>query len=270
MRLTAKLAVASLIGMVTSWGTEAWGDTRLLGVTGIGSIVEIDTTTGAATLVGDSGFSAGAAASDSTNRMFTAGGSSEDANKLVLINPATGAGSVFLDLVGRPGGFGIRGIAFNSSDELYAVLSQGDTLAIDVLATIDTTTGDVALVGTDGETGLTNLQGLAFDNSDNLFGVTVAGDLVSIDATTAAATIIGGSGITPDGQALEFGDDGTLYAASVNLKTIDALGNATLIGSLGPLGEIRGLAFVPEPTTAAVLALGALLFISIRRDPNLR
>ena len=169
MRLTAKLVLAIVIGWAVQCASQANAQTRLLGVTGTGVIVEIDKTTGAPELVGDSGFTASAAASDSLNRMFTAGGSSGDSNKVVLINTNTGAGSDFLDLVGKPGGFGIRGIAFNSSDVLYALFSQADTLAIDLLATIDMTTGDVSLVGTDGETGLPNIQGLAFDNADNLF-----------------------------------------------------------------------------------------------------
>ena len=231
--------------------------TTLYGITGYGDLYEIDKASGNGTFIGYSGFGANAAASDSQNRIITGGGSSAGADLLVQVDPNTGTGSPYLTLANRPGGFGIRGLAFNSSDELFALMSKADTSAIDILTKINTTTGQVSLVGTNGETEMTGIQGLAFDGSDNLFGVN-SRTLVEISTSTAVASAVGGFNITPDEQALEFDMDGTLYSARVNLKTIDPSGNASLVGATG-IGNIRGLAIIPEPASFCLLVLGGIV-----------
>jgi len=232
-------------------------ETILYGITGGGDLYEIDKAVGNGTFIGSSGFEANAAASDSQNRIITGGGSGADADRLVRVNPNTGAGSVYSKLVNRPGGYSIRGLAFNSSDELFALMSKSGLSAIDILTTIDTTTGQVSLVGADGQTGMTNIQGLAFGASGRLWGV-AGGELVGINPSTAVASTIGGSNISPDGQALEVDMDGTLFSARYNLKTLDAFGNASLVGAIGDV-DIRGLAIVPEPASFYLLVLGGIV-----------
>ena len=95
------LLVLLVLGVFAS-GTEARA-TPLLGVDLGGQVVQIDQATGVATLIGPSGFGANAAASDSLDRMFTSNSVS-----LILINPVTGAGSVFVTYQNRPSQFSIR------------------------------------------------------------------------------------------------------------------------------------------------------------------
>ena len=137
----------------------------LFGIDGGGNLIEISTADGSAVLVGNSGHNANAMASDSENRIFTAGGSGADADLLILVDPVDGSGSVFLDL-NRPPGFSVRGMAFDSNDNLFVALSMSGTTDIDLLATIDTETGEFSVVGA---TGVTDIQGLAFDANNILF-----------------------------------------------------------------------------------------------------
>ena len=152
----AAFQVTQMLGACT-----AFAGTTLYGIDGGGNLIRINKTSGTGTLIGNSGFQANAAASDSQNRIFTAGGCCNGANQLVLIDPATASGSVYLKL-NRPVGFGIRGMAFDSEDNLFVALSRADTSKEDLLATVDTT-GAVSVIG---NTGLTGLQALAFDHSD--------------------------------------------------------------------------------------------------------
>lgn len=99
------------------------------------------------------------------------------------------------------------------------------------LATVDVTTGTVSVIGSMG----VQMTDIAFDPSGNLYGIGFTG-LYSINATTAATTLIGNHGIG-GGNALVFGNDGTLYGAGASvtsLFTINPLtGAATSLGNMG-------------------------------------
>ncbi len=228
---------------------SALAQTTLYGVGANGDLVRIDKSTGAGTLIGNSGVGSNAAAADSAGRIFSGGG---NADQIILIDPATGAGSVFLTTTGRPAGFGIRGMAFDLSNHLYVALSSADVTVIDRLATIDMSTGAYTVIG---PIGRTDVQDIAFSPAGALYGVGVnlGGQLYQIDPTSGAATTIGGGAMGDNTQALCFDTDGTLYASRSSLLRIDpATGAATLVGPTG-FTDLRGMALVgggPPPCYA--------------------
>lgn len=237
--------------------------TILYGIVVGGDVIHIDKATGTGTLIGNSGFEANAAASDSQGRIFTAGGSGLDADRLVLIDPITGSGSVFLDLTNRPGG--VRGMAFDSQDNLFVVVDGADASDEDLLATIDAA-GVFSVIG---GMSLSGVQGLAFDPDDNLFCVDVTQGLCAVDVLTGAATVIGGSSAGLGLQGLEFDIDGTLFASPMwgdeNLRILDpTTGDASIVGLMG-FSDIRGLTIVPEPSTGLLLFLGLSGLAAARR-----
>ena len=173
----------------------------LFGATAGGTLIRINTQSGSGSPVGPIGVGVNAMASDSQNRLFVGGGG--DPDEIILVDPVTGEGSVFVKMVNRPPGYGLRGMAFHSSDTLYIAFSQPDTQEIDLLASMNMTTGVVTVIG---ETGVTDIQGLAFDASDNLYwlGTGFGGRLGTLNINTGDATVIGGTGLTGNDQALEF------------------------------------------------------------------
>jgi hypothetical protein len=107
------------------------------------------------------------------------------------------------------------------------------------LGVVDATTGVVskvvAIKGTSGDT----VTDIAFNASGVLYGVTGPGahsNLYTINITTGQATLVGGIGAS-EINALTFGSDGSLYAASANTTNIYKLnlnnGNGTDLGSDG-------------------------------------
>jgi len=227
--LLTVLVVAGLAG-------AAQAQTTLYALDASGNLITLDKTTGAGTLVGPTGFPGlNAAASDSQGRIFTI---SSGSSQLVLVDPVTGVGSVFLNLSGRPSGYGVRGMAFDPSDHLYVALSQAETTAIDILATIDMTTGAYTTVGS---TGRTDIQALDISPAGAMYAIGVFGGLYQLNPATGAATVIGGS-FGGDDQALQFDRDGTLYACRGGLRLVDPVTGATTL--IGPTGftDIRGMA----------------------------
>ncbi len=127
------------------------------------------------------------------------------------------------------------------------------------LATVDTVDGNVSIIGGLG----TVMTDIAFDPNGNLYGISF-GSLYLIDPLTAATTYIGDHGIA-NGNALVFGNDGTLYGAGVStteLFTID-VGTAAAT-ALGDTGFASGgdLAFVGDSLYLAS-ATNALVSIDL-------
>jgi len=100
------------------------------------------------------------------------------------------------------------------------------------LVTINTTTGDVTLIGG----GAPNLTGLGYDvTSETMYAMDFDGTLYTIDLSTGATTNVGLSGV-PNVIGIACGTDGVLYAISLddNLYTVNT---STAAGTLvGPLG----------------------------------
>jgi hypothetical protein len=99
------------------------------------------------------------------------------------------------------------------------------------LGKVDVATGGVTMIGSMG----TVMTDIAFDPSGNLWALSFS-NFYRIDPTTGNATLVGGHSI-PDGNALVFGQDGTLYAAGNYLTLLYTIntntGLATAIGDIG-------------------------------------
>jgi hypothetical protein len=191
--------VAALLLMVGLAGRAEAG--LLFAVSGSGgspsNLYTVDTTTGAATLVGATGFSHVTALSFDPTTGSLYGHVSDIFNtgtQLIAINAATGAGSA----IGSTGQQ-IPDMAFDSSGQLYAWSEFGSS-SFDNLFTIDKATGAATLVGASG-IGTFN-TGLAFDNMGTLY-VKPSGVLYTVDKTTGAATFVEALG-TPLNNALAF------------------------------------------------------------------
>ena len=219
-------------------------------------LFQIDTTTGAATLLGSTGVGSstvGLAPSADPNVLF-----GSEPFELLRIN-ADGSGATNL------GGATSEGLAYDAdSDTLYGQLN-GDFF------TLDQNTGAI----------LTNLasapgdpDGLAFGRG-GVFGLDDSADrLLFYDVGTDVWSIIGSIGVAVNDPGLAYDPNADLLYAigGSDLLSIDPdSGVATVIGptGLGPAGG--GLAFVtarvPTPMTSALLGLGLLgLGLSRRRQ----
>jgi len=251
---TDPVLLADDVDAITVWcgsiEEQSMLETTLYAVESGGNLLEVDTATGAATLLGDIGHAANGMASDSQQRLFVMYGNEE----LIEVDPETASGSVFMTLGDPPCNCDIRALAFDSRDQLYVILDDDDD---DLLAKIDMATGEYYLIG---DTGLTAVQAAGFDACDNLLALDVGQGLLRLDTLTGVATVIGGTGLGFDTQALEFDPlDGTLFAARANLRQVDpGTGDGTLIGATG-FTDIRGLGMVASTRTAEILSVCSLL-----------
>jgi MYXO-CTERM domain-containing protein len=123
-----------------------------------------------------------------------------------------------------------------------------------------------------GPTGIDG-RGMAYDDANGILYAVNSTDasLYTIDILTGLSTRIGATNIPIDMVGLAFDEStGTLYLnegdATDSLYRVDVLtGAATLIGPNG-YGTIDGLAWIPSPGAATLLALGALAGLRRRRS----
>lgn len=128
--------------------------------------------------------------------------------------------------------------------------------------------GNMTMIG---ETGIDG-RGMAYDNAMGiLYAVnSVDNSLYTVDVTTGQSTRIGSTNIRIDMVGLAFDEiTRTLYLndgdATDSLYRVDVTtGAATLIGANG-FGTIDGLAWIPSPSSVALLGLGALAGARRRR-----
>ena len=136
-------------------------------------------------------------------------------------------------------------------------------------ATDGTTIGVFASGG-----GLAAPSGLAFGPGGDLYvSSTVTNDVKRFDGATGMfeGVFASGGGLS-DGRGIAFGLDGNLYVASSNSHEIIRYNgiDGSILGAFVPaasggLGGPLGIAFVPEPPTLRLCALGALLVLVCRR-----
>ncbi len=222
----------------------------LLGVTWDGNVVSIDVLSGAGTLVGLSGFDRlNSLGVDGAGR-FVAGrtevniNSTESEVLFLDIDPTVGEASQFAATI-LPGPQSLRALAFASDGELFLATrpSEPGGSSEAFLWRLEKPGAEGAMVGSHGP----GLQGLTFANDGTLYGWHIGVGLVIVDPRTALLTDVNGivDG-TPEIQSIAFGPDGTLYGAREALFTIDlASGVRTQIG-VGSLGDVRGIAWIPQ------------------------
>lgn len=161
-------------------------------------------------------------------------------------------------------GFDLNWHGLASSESLgvtWSISQQNDNMLVRT-----DLNGNMTFVGPTGIDG----RGMAYDDTNGiLYAINYAdASLYSVDINTGASTRIGATGIPSDMVGLAFDEStGTLYL-NEGLKTqslyrVDVTtGEATLIGANG-FGMIDGLAWIPSPSSVALLGFGA--FAGARR-----
>ena len=207
----------------------------LLGAQYNGQNVDIDSTTGAGSLIGSgrSGINGLARDTDGTIYGISSG------PMLVTVNAKTGATTDVVAVSPLAFGNQMRGLAISPSGVMYGVRYASATNS-NYLVVVNRTTGVIADVG---PTGTSLCQALEFSPGGTLYGIDFSRGNVSINTSTGLATPLTTVNKT-FAQTLAFGADGTAYAASTNtLFRVDfATGVSTPIGG-GGYYDLRGLAF---------------------------
>jgi len=253
------IAVGLMIALVAASPSHA----NLIGVVPNATsspVYNIDTTTGALTLIGNSGIPQLQDLALSPDGIYYASAGLTGNQQLVTINPTTGAGTVVGPIAPGGGLQFMNGLAFGNDGTLYGTgTPPGGTSSN--LYRIDRTTGATTLIGS------TNAPGVnALDVSANgtLYGwSTNPGPigLRTINTTTGTSTLLGPAG---GGQQLfqdiVFTPDGTLWGihpTGFELYTIDpATGETTF--KFGGLQNFRGLEnLAPVPVPAAIWLFGS-------------
>jgi len=224
----------------------------MIGVSWGGDVFVIESSTGAGSPLGPSGFfDLNSLAKNSAGVLYTQGLKDFFDSRLITIDPSTGAGTSVATLSVED----FRALAFSPTDVLYGIVNGGFGTFIDSLYRIDTTTGAATLVGL---TGFEAIQGLAFSPAGILYGLDIGDGLLTIDPSTGVATKVNPAAVgLLEIQTIAFAPDGTLYGGREALFRIDtSTGDATLVGS-GGYADIRGLEFLPVPEPASIVLLGA-------------
>lgn len=223
------------------------------------SLYAIDSATGAATLIGDTGVRqiVGIAWSGSTLFAYTNGAD------LYTIDVSTGAATLLGD------NFGVvpeSDLTFDPTGALWTV-NQG------ALGTLDSTTGAFTGVGSIGGAA-TDISGLVFvpdANGGQLIGYAHNGTnddaIVSFDLSTGAASVVTSAGLNDasnlGGADFDAMSGSTFVMLNDSLYTLDLNMGLSLLGASGVSG-FSGLAVIPAPGVG-VLGLAGLVVASRRR-----
>lgn len=250
-RFVLLVVVLSIISALASGQNVFYGVTGQDGVAS--SLYTINSTTGATTLVGATGFNGvGSLAFSPLGTLFAiAGNAAGPVHQLITINTSTGAGTA----IGATGiTNNITDIAFRSDGVLFAMTGRGD------LYTVNTTTGAATLINSAG--GVTQGGGLAFNSGNTLF-LSAGSNLQTVNQATGARTNVVTMTFVSGADALVgmkfHPTSGVLYAVTFDLDssppsqlvTVNtSTGAMTSLGSNGLRLEamaIGGAATTPPP-----------------------
>jgi DNA-binding beta-propeller fold protein YncE len=168
---------------------------------------------------------------------------------------ASGVGTSFATGLSLPGG-----LAFDRAGNLFVANGGNNTIE----------KFDASGVGTVfASSGLSAPYGLAFDSAGNLFVANKANNTIEEFDSSGAGTVFATGLDSPAGLA--FDSAGNLFvvnSANNTIEEFDSSGAGTVFANLNAEGfSTLGLAFqpVPEPSTWALLALGAVTLIGSHR-----
>jgi hypothetical protein len=219
----------------------------ILGIQNNASVYTINEATGAATLLQNNpAFAANAMTRTSTGVYYVAGGLGNGG--LNTVNPVTGQVTAGPNITPNDD---VRGLAASPADVIYATIASGGITAN--LHTINVTTGATTLIGPVGV-----MQALTFSSAGTLYGWSNVVGLVTIDPATAAVTDVNPAVGSDDNiQTLAFSSGGVLYAGGqTNLYTVNVTtGVLTLVGSLAPVTDLRGMEFLSAAPPAPGVSL---------------
>lgn len=195
--------------------------------------LEID---GSGSLISSSDFGGNALASNSAGHIFTVSGLPGGVRPLVEIDPKTGAESIVTQFQN----LSVRGLAFSSTDELFAISNTDLNSTTDELFKLNVNTGEQINIGT--TVGFNGLQALDFSPEGTLYSWDISKGLVVIDPETAQTTDVNDAvGADVDIQSIVFTDDGRLFGGRDELYEIDVeTGETTFIGE-GGYDDLRGI-----------------------------
>lgn len=235
------------------------------------NLFRVNSSTLLATTVGPIGFSGiGGLTFDNDNRLF--GIREGSPAQLVEIDIATGHGTPVAPVTGVSISASTSLANHPKTNMLYGMSSAGPNP--NVLMTISKLNGNPTIIGTMPIS--VGLNGLSFDLNGNLWGIDAEHEqLVSVNQTNAALTVIGSNGLAsyPTLSALDVGPTGVFWSINVGagyeLISIDPASGAPVShGTISGLGSgstrATGIAasrvVVPEPASAALIAIGVLSF----------
>ncbi len=215
-------------------------------------------TTGALTLVGNTGRDISDLTSDNNNRLW---GADPTGNRLLRLNPANA--SIISDIA-ITGANTIVSLAYDdTTGTLFGNTTVLNSAGSSALYTTNTASGAATLIG---NLTTSEVYGLGFNTSGQLYGWdAVTGSLYTIDKTTGLMTSMGAT--TPNTSMFDVAfrlEDDILFASNagaIQLETVNpGTGVPTLVGLYGVgVVNVAGLAFlsdIPEPATLAVLGIG--------------
>jgi hypothetical protein len=272
MRITVLAGASLALGVTLS---SAAGASELFATTyveGASDLYTVNQSTGAISLVGNTGVNFGDLTSTNSQLL----GVDLTNNALWTINPVTAAASNEVLISGTRGE--ITSIAWDPvTHALYGDTTSGFGGA-DQLYAINSTTGAATLIG---DIGSANIYALGFSQTGVLLGESDAtGELLSISTATGAGTAIRPTGISASYDLASRPGDGVVFglgSATFGLYTFNTgTGAASLVGPYGQDVNLAGLAFLPgggaapEPATWVMMVAGfaGLGFVTYRRSRN--
>jgi hypothetical protein len=256
--LVSSATLASTAGASRLFSNEFSGPTPLY---------EMNQATGAATVIGASGFdNVGDLTSDTRTAAGPIWGVKITTNQLLKFDRFTGAASVAATL-NSPNS--MVSLAFDPvAGKLYGSTSVGFGAPFEALYGIDPATGNCTFIG---RITFDNVFALGFDQGGKLYGVSELNDqLISISTVTGNGALIANLQLTqvfdmasrPEDNVMFVADSLTSHLWTLNVVT----GAATDVGAYGGTPNIVGLAFaVPEPATATAIVTATALCAAARR-----